>query len=242
LFLLSGNWSDYGFEVGDTIGGTIEVTALPSTTITYTAASVVITAISGGLLTYSGAFERSGAIDILTDFPFYFTVPSTNTTHSFNFAKLYVVKDYDSVEFTYNEILNSLYLSPTLNSLLDGSQTKLVRTGLDPNNNTPVVMTLVNPKSGGSVILATIEGDGVDPATVEGKNTYIIILTHIIGGIYQTPLTKPSWYNGTECLTDTYQIAFNSGLVQQVSSLEDTTVQVQGNTGWFDEKYKIVEA
>ena len=237
LFLLTGNWIDYGFAVGDTIGGTIEVTTLPSTVVTYTATSVVVTAISGGLLTYSGAFERSGAVDILTDFPTFFTIPSSNTTHSFNFAKLHVVKDYTSVEFTYNEILNSLYLSPTLNSLLDGSQTKLTATGLDSTDTAPINMTLVNPKSGASVISATIEGEGTDPSTNEGKNVYILRLTHIIGGIYQTPLTKPSWYNGTECLTDTYQFAFNSGLVQQVSSLEDTNVQVQGNTGWFDEKF-----
>jgi len=173
-------------------------------------------------------------------------VASSSSTNHFTLStfvgvvlatKLYVVKDYDSVEFTYNEILNSLYLSPTLNSLLDGSQTKLTATGLDSTNTTPIAMSLVNPKSGGGVVSATIEGEGSDPSTIEGVNWYIIRITHIIGGFYQTPLTKPSWYNGTECLTDTYQFAFNSGLVQQVSSLEDVNVQVQGNTGWFDEQF-----
>ena len=237
LFLLSGNWSDYGFEVGDTIEGSLQMSSVPSSHVdTFVATSVVITAISGSLLTYTGSW-LDGSTDLFTHVPHFFTVPSTDSAHIYNWCKLYVVKDYDSVEFTYNEILNSLYLSPTLNSLLDGSQTKLTATGLDASVTTPTSMTLINPKSGASVISATIEGEGTDPATIEGKNIYIIKLVHIIGGVYQTPLTKPSWYNGNECLTDTYQFAFNSGLVQQVSSLEDVQVQVQGNTGWFDEVF-----
>lgn len=233
---LSGDWVDYGFAVGDTINGTVEVTTLMSgTAVTYTATSVVITAISGSLLTYTGGFERSGAIDLMTDFPFFFTVPTANTTHSFNFANLHVVKDFTDVEFTYNEILNSLVFSPTLNSLLDGSQTKFTASGLDATNTTPINMTAFNPKSGSNITSITIEGDGTDPASSEGRNVFILKMTHTIGGIYQNPLTKPSWYNSTECLSDTYQFKFQSGSSILFSSLEDVNVQVAGNTGWFNE-------
>jgi hypothetical protein len=37
---LSGNWIDYGFAVGDTIVGTVQITTLPTTVVTYTATTV----------------------------------------------------------------------------------------------------------------------------------------------------------------------------------------------------------
>ena len=232
---LTGNWIDYGFAVGDTIVGTLEITTLPSTVKTYTANTVVITAISGNLLTYSGNFETSAPVDLFTDHPYFITFPSANSLYSFNFANLHVVKDFTQVEFTYCEILNTLVFSPTLNSLLDGSQTKFSASGLDASVTSPTTMTAFAPKSGSNIISITIEGDGTDPATNEGKNTYILRMVHTIGGVYQSPLTLPSWYNGTECLSDTYQFKFTSGLVQISSSLEDVNVQVSGNTGWFNE-------
>jgi hypothetical protein len=232
---LTGNWIDYGFAVGDTIVGSLEITTFPSTVKTYNANTVVITAISGNLLTYSGSFETSAPVDLFTDHPYFITFPSANALYSFNFANLHVVKDFTQVEFTYCEILNTLVFSPTLNSLLDGSQTKFSASGLDASVTSPTTMTAFNPKSGSNIVSITIEGDGIDPSTVEGKNTYILKMVHTIGGVYQSPLTLPSWYNGSECLSDTYQFKFSSGLVQITSLLDDVNVQVAGNTGWFNE-------
>lgn len=232
---LTGNWIDYGFAVGDTIVGTVEMTSIPSGhTDTFTATTVVITSIVGNLLTYTGSW-LDGSTDMFTHVPNFFTVPSSDVNHFYNFANLHVVKDFTQVEFTYCEILNTLVFSPTLNSLLDGSQTKFSASGLDASVTSPTTMTAFAPKSGSNIISITIEGDGTDPATNEGKNTYILRMVHTIGGVYQSPLTLPSWYNGTECLSDTYQFKFTSGLVQISSSLEDVNVQVSGNTGWFNE-------
>jgi hypothetical protein len=232
---LSGNWIDYGFAVGDTIVGTIEMSSIPSGHVdTYTATTVVITSIVGNLLTYTGTW-MDGGTNMFTHVPNFFTVPSSDSEHFYNFANLHVIKDFTQVEFTYCEILNTLVFSPTLNSLLDGSQTKFTASGLDASVTSPITMTATNPKSGSNIVSITIEGDGTDPATVDGKNTYILKMVHTIGGVYQTPLTKPSWYNGSQCLSDTYQFIFQSGLSIQSSSLEDVNVQVSGNTGWFNE-------
>jgi hypothetical protein len=232
---LTGNWIDYGFAVGDTIVGTVEMTSIPSGHIdTFTATTVVITSIVGNLLTYTGSF-LNGAVDMFTHVPNFFTVPSSDVHHFYNFANLHVVKDFTQVEFTYCEILNTLVFSPTLNSLLDGSQTKFSASGLDASVTSPTTMTAFAPKSGSNIVSITIEGDGTDPATNDGKNIYILKMVHTIGGVYQSPLTLPSWYNGSECLSDTYQFKFTSGLVQISSLLEDVNVQVSGNTGWFNE-------
>jgi hypothetical protein len=177
----------------------------------------------------------NGGNNLFTVHPYFMTFPSANATYSFNFANLHVVKDFTQVEFTYCEILNTLVFSPTLNSLLDGSQTKFTASGLDASVTTPITMTATNPKSGSNIVSMTIEGEGQTQQQVEGKNVFILKMTHTISGVYQNPLTKPSWYNGSQCLSDTYQFIFQSGSSVQTSSLEDVNVQVSGNTGWFNE-------
>jgi hypothetical protein len=143
---LTGNWIDYGFAVGDTIVGTVEMTSIPSGHIdTFTATTVVITSIVGNLLTYTGSW-LDGSTDMFTHVPNFFTVPSSDVHHFYNFANLHVVKDFTQVEFTYCEILNTLVFSPTLNSLLDGSQTKFSASGLDASVTSPTTMTAFAPK------------------------------------------------------------------------------------------------
>ena len=229
LTLSSGNWEDYGFEVGDALTGTLNQTQVSTGTNTDTAISVNVTAIAGNIMTVDGAIFGT----ITTSF----VVGGTTGDYTLNWLELIADKTFTSVEFNYNQFLNSNYNSPTLNSFLDGSTTTWIASGLDATDTSTIVsMTPQTPQSGLTVESVTIVGDG----KVSGVSSFEIVVIHSISGIYeqttdiQTP-TNPSWFTGTEQLTDTYQITAQVTAGSSVGALVSDLKKNQGNTGWFNE-------
>lgn len=223
--LSSGTWAALGFEVGDAITGTLNQTQISTGTNTNTAISVTVTAISGNILTVSAA--------IFATIPLSFIVPSTSGDYSLNYMDIICDKSFNGFKFEYNQILNSSTSTPSLTSDIDGSTTTFVSSAVG-------AMTAVSPQSGNGVYSVDVSLDN----KTAGISQYEITVLHNIVGFYDVVNDivnglKPSWFNGTECFTDTFRLSFfptaGSPSAAQVSSLTDALVNVQGNTGWFNE-------
>ena len=229
--LSSGNWSDLGFEVGDTITGTLNQTQISTGTITNTAISVTVSAISGNIMTVSGA--------IFPTIPVSFNVPSTSGDYSLNWMDVKVDKDFTAIDLYYNQFESTI--SPTLNSFLDGSQTVLSASGLDATDTvTDVSFTINNPKSGGSVISATITGDG----KASGVSSFVIEILTLVSGFYDVATdiennTPPSWFNGSNNLYDAVKIDMFKSVGVSDAMQSSGIVSWAGNTGWFNENRNV---
>lgn len=221
--LSSGTWSQLGFVPGDVITGNLNTTT--GGVNSNTAISVTVLLISGSVMTVSAAIF--GAI------PSSFSVPSTNGAYVLNYMDIICDKSFNGFKFEYNQILNSQLSTPSLVSLLDGSTTTFTSSAVG-------IMTAIAPQSGNGVHEVSISLD----SKVAGISHYEISVIHCIVGFDDVISdlvnnTKPSWYNGTECMTDIYRMSFyptaGSPAAAQISSLYDGLVNVSGNTGWFNE-------
>jgi PKD repeat protein len=232
-------WAELGFEVGDTISGTIDITELPSTNRTYTATSVVITAIVGNLLTYSGGFERSGSHDLMTDHPQLVTIPSVNGTHAFNFVDLYVNKAFTGLELKFNQIPNTTVGSPSFASVLDGVESVWRGGGLDCTDTTVVALSVTNPRSGMAIHSVTCAGDG--GAIANGINTFDVYITHNIIGIYDDVADlaadiQSSWLLGSLTMGDVVSTKWYKTFNDESCTVSGVRAQ-SGNIGWFNENF-----
>lgn len=223
--LSSGNWSDYGFEVGDAITGTLNQTNNSTGTNTDTAISVNVVSIVGNIMEVDGA--------IFGTIPLSFIVPSSTFGYTLNWMEIIVDKSWNAFKFEYNQILNSQVGSPTLASELDGSFTSFVASSTG-------AMTPVLPQSGNAVYSVTT----TFISKVSGVSTYEIDVIHNIAGVYDITTdisgnNRPIWWVGADCFTDIYRVTFyptaGSPVGALSSSLTDVVANVTGNTGWFNE-------
>ena len=229
--LSTGTWAQLGFEVGDSVTGTLNQTQISTGTNTATAISVTVNAISGNVMTVSAA--------IFSTIPSNFVVPSTNGDYVLNWMEVKVDKDFTALDLYYNQYLSSI--SPTLNSFLDGTQSIASASGLDATDLVTVVyMTINNPKSGGNLLKASIIGLG----KTSGVSSFEITLVTIVGGFYDVTTdiennTNPSWFAGSENLNDAVKIDFFKAVgnldAQQLSDI----FSWNGNTGWFNENRNV---
>lgn len=239
--LLNGDeWTDFAFEVGDTVNYAIDYVEDATNTPTNLTGSFTILAINGSLMDIDTDIFTTANTNL--NFPGVFFISSNQYTAVR--ATLSVDKTFTAVEFNFNMFENSIYLQPTLNSIIDGNQNKFYAAGIDATDlvtNVPLIQQ--GFKSGGYIESATIKGGG----KTSGVSTFILTLIHANWGDYDSisQLTQannpPDWYAGAECLTDNYQFKFwktaGNPNITLLSSLSDVIAQKQGNTGWNGENY-----
>jgi hypothetical protein len=229
--LSSGTWAQLGFEVSDSITGTLNQTQISTGTITPTAISVTVNAISGNVMTVSGA--------IFSTIPSNFVVPSTNGDYVLNWMEVKVDKNFTALDLYYNQYLSSI--TPTLNSFLDGTQSIASASGLDATDLVTVTnMGLNTPKSGGNVVSANIIGLG----KTSGVSSFRITLVTIVGGFYDVTTdiqndTNPTWFAGSENLNDAVKIDFFKAVGNLDAQQLSTIFSWAGNTGWFNENRNV---
>lgn len=239
LTLTSGTWEDLGFVAGDALTGELNYANNPnntgsSTTLDISTLSLTVVSVNGSQMELSGPLLATGQN---------YQIPGQTNNYIFNYLKLYVENAITAVDFRYNQILNSTNNSPSLSSILDGTETALRASGLDASDLVTITtLTPQNIQSGCSINSATIQGKGLTDAF----NDFEIVVIHSIVGIYDQTTdivnkTKPSWYLSNEALGDIYQIkayqtAFDESTVLS-SDLNDGKLIAVGNTGWFYESF-----
>lgn len=229
------SWGDYGFVEGDTA------------TFYY---DLALTDINGNRTTTTyfvpitfGIIQNSTANIIFLAHAIFPNVLPGMIDSSASFDNIYIKKDkqVESLDLLYTLIPNDEVDSLSLNSIIDGSQTRLRATNVDTT--TSGFLNLVGTQSGMAFIASGCKWRFVNkPDSFTYR--YEIELEYIIHNVYEDVTSfmdgiMPSNSAGINALTDSYQFIgypqFNNPNVTIKSDISRT--KQLGNTGWFDENY-----
>jgi hypothetical protein len=231
----SGSWIDDGFEIGDSVDVEFKYYLAPT--------GMVIT------------IAVTSSIDDLTDTEMTLN-PNPNT---FNYDVIYpsqavggnpdltalslevkTDKTPEEIELQYNQFPNDDISTAPQDSIIDGNKNVFIRQSVDGILTT---MTEIGNKSGGCI--TTAQCRFVSKTDVWYK--YEIVINHSIWGYFESlgnflpNLLAPDYYDGNECLTDSFKLLVrlnnNDPNVVLENDLSQPLMQKLGNTGYFDENY-----
>lgn len=214
LQLISGNWSNLGFEIGDTINIAAVVDSGANINVNAT-----ITNIDGNVLTHNGSVSNVGSLAPDGD------VQEMTVSHQ-------SIQDPKQIDVLFNLIENSQ--SFTVNSLIDGEQ-NVIRYDVDGIAVTDVRNGLiVGNKSGAGLYKAFI----TRLSDVNSKKRYEIEIQFFNWLSFQEQdLTIPTWYQGTNTIKPVYQIKAYRTPNNPNSFLTQNFFNQLGNVGWYNENY-----
>lgn len=227
------DWSSYGFDVNESVVINFDVTTYDSSGAVSSGPTPVVATRTIGLI-------AGDTVEFTTPFGVgQSMIPYKDGQVKFDNVIIYKDKQPQGVEITYGHIENSNYASSSLNSFIDGTETKMNALNLHTLPNGP--LNFIGLQSG----MSLRNGDW-DYAGKIGTHTYgySFGFEFMISSFFEdiTDIenkTPPSQVFNAASLTDNFKIIgfpeWNNPNTRIQNKLSDT--KRLGNTGWFDENF-----
>lgn len=232
-------WSDYGFDIGDTVEFTYKRDVTDgngNTNTTSHVANILIQNLYDDVMEHDTLFTAQHILSIGT-------IPTDRGSEKFYNVEFKVKKECEGLKFRYSHLTNEDYQSDNLASFIDGSITEFSFAGI--NNLTTNVDTLMNPdgiQSGMAIDEAFIRRISYNAST--GVGTYRIACHFMLASFFEQisnleTLTPPSILFNAGSLTDNFEVVmfpeWNNPNTSISNDLDHT--ERLGNTGWFNENF-----
>lgn len=233
-------WSDYGFDIGDTVIFTYKRDVIDGSTTTTTSYIQNLTIVN----LYDDTLEHN--ITFTVDHLSYIGIMPTDRGSERIYDVLFVGdKEPEGCKFRYTHLSNDNYESENLYSLIDGSITEFSFAGLnDLIIDTPVLMNLDGIQSGMAIKYAYISK--LSPITESGvtKYRYDIYIAFMMGVLFETPsnledLQAPDVLFNSGSLTDNFEVIMYPEWNNPNTVIKNDLSHTKrlGNTGWFNENF-----
>lgn len=225
--LLSGEWSELGFNIGDAIQLNGVITQNGST-ITYTNYAVTITDVTGDTITVDTTLDPANTGDVIGAI-----MPTTST----NTTPLSITNTTSTapqaIEFWHNIVENDSQGSP--NSLIDGEVNRFrsdVVSSLSVGGF--VDLEQLGNKSGGTYALKRI----TRLADVSGKRRYQVLLYYFFPYLFEdSDFSEPSFFEAAQSLKPYFEVYAIPQVNNPNAQLKFTYGAYLGNVGWLNENY-----
>ena len=233
-----GKWSDYGFDIGDSVAISVELEATNDDGDTEEANFVGNVEIVN---LYGDTMETDGVTSIFDAIIFNFDILPTDRgdfkVHNVSFS---TQKEPEGVKFNYSHISNEDFESLDIRSFVDSTKTIFSFAGLQ--NLTTGVYESMNPDSLQS-------GMSIENASIKkvADKTYTVRLDFMLGVIFESisdfeDNSTPILFNEGS-LTDNFEIEvfpeWNNPNTVIRNDLTHTSRL--GNTGWFNENFNALD-
>ena len=232
IVMMSGKkWKDFGFDSGMSLN--VSLTLVNNSTGIVIPVSVNVNIVS----IYNDILIHDGSIDLTA----WSVIPSNNGSDTIKSVVLSSSTSLDAINLKYGLIKNSDSQNTSLNSIIDGTETEMICSGISAMAiNDELPLNMIGMKSG-----MAIENAKIKYLSISGTSrTYRITIDFIIHGFYGTineleDFIQPDWFSASETLTDNIIIKFlpqynnpNVFIQNDIS----WTAQL-GNVGWLNENY-----
>lgn len=231
----SGSWIDDGFEIGDSVDVYISYYLAPTNMVITAASTTTIDDLTDTEMTLN-----SSVFGLNYDVVYPSQAVGGNPDITALYLEVKTDKTPEEIELQYNQFPNDDISTAPQDSIIDGNKNVFIRQSVDGVLTT---MTEIGNKSGGAI--TTAQCRFVSKTDVWYK--YEILIKHSIWGYFESlgnflpNLLAPDFYDGNECLTDSYKLFVrlnnNDPNVVLTNNLNQPLMQKLGNTGYFDENY-----
>ena len=225
--LLSGEWGDFGFNIGDAIQLNGVVTQNGGT-ITYTNYAVTITDINGDTLTVGTTLDPANTGDLIGAI-----MPTTATGTTPLNIKNTTSTAPQALELWHNIVENDSQGSP--NSLIDG---EVNRFRTDAIGSLAVGASLdfeqLGNKSGGTYVFRRV----TRLADVSGKRRYQTVLFYFFPYLFEDgSFDEPSFFEQAQSLKPYFELYAVPQVNNPNAQLKFSYGSYLGNVGWLNENY-----
>lgn len=242
------SWRDYGFQIGDDI--ILRWEELQNNNgLVFNRPFTIIDIQFSDLIVSPNIISSDANTNLLPGQTVIKHLGQTIDIKKFN-ARFLKIGDhpFESVISNYNFLLNSNFQSASLQSVIDGEETRLQALGLESMliGDIAIFEKLKN-QSGMSVSSAELEylSKNTDSdVTNHYIYSYRVTIIYLITALYDDKtdiesLTPPDWFLGSETLTESFDLQFRPDHNDPNVSvqLKREKYALKGNVGWFNENY-----
>lgn len=228
-------WSDYGFDIGDTVSFTYKRDIIDGNGDTVTSshsATLNVVNLYDDTLEHDSTFtaEHIQSVSIM---------PTDRGNEKFYDVKFFSIKESEGLKFRYTHLSNEDYESEAMQSFIDGTVTEFSYAGI----NSLTSKQDMNPdglQSGMSIKNATVE----KLSYANGVGNYRITCDFMISSFFEDVSNfenriAPSVLFNAGSLTDNFEIEVFPEWNNPNTSIKNDLNHTErlGNTGWFDENF-----
>lgn len=225
--LIGGNWSDFGFNIGDSIELTGQINQ-GGLSISYTAYSVTISDLNGDVITVDTTLDPANSGILIGAI-----MPQTSVSNTPLSIVNATASTPEAIELWHNIVPNTSNGAP--DSLIDGEvnrfRTDDIATLIVGND---LSLQQLGNQSGGSYLECLI----TRLSDISGQKRYSIALRYFFPYLFEDGnFLEPSFFEASQSLKPYFELFAIPQINNPNAQLRFSYGAYLGNTGWLDENY-----